>query len=302
MKRLVLKTILAGVVPLIKMTARRHPELRKMLHQHDAVIQLRLADGSIGRHFTFSRGRVKSKSGVHANPDASFIFKDLETALTFLKPPFNQAEIVHAAKNFRVLYSGRSDVQVWFTQLMFRTQTIGLQYGTKMPDGMTRFVTNTNAGPLFVYVKDGKIIRMTPIDLDESDAASWTIKARGQSFTPHRRTTTASYSLALKSMVYSKKRNLYPMKRVDFDPNGERNPQNRGKSGYERISWDEALDIVSNEIKRQKKTYGPGSIAMPIPSHHQWGNIGYYLSSLYRFGNMIGYTRVHPNPDSWEGW
>ena len=32
------------------------------------------------------------------------------------------------------------------------------------------------------------------------------------------------------------------MKRVDFDPNGERNPQNRGKSGYVRISWDEALD------------------------------------------------------------
>ena len=43
------------------------------------------------------------------------------------------------------------------------------------------------------------------------------------------------------------------MKRVDFDPQGERNPQNRGISGYERISWDEALDIVANEIKRQKK-------------------------------------------------
>ena len=46
---------------------------------------------------------------------------------------------------------------------------------------------------------------------------------------------------------------LYPMKRVDFDPNGERNPQNRGKSGYERISWDEALDIVADEIRRQKR-------------------------------------------------
>ena len=28
---------------------------------------------------------------------------------------------------------------------------------------------------------------------------------------------------------------LYPMKRVDWDPNGERNPQNRGKSEFERI-------------------------------------------------------------------
>ena len=49
-------------------------------------------------------------------------------------------------------------------------------------------------------------------------------------------------------MVYSPDRLLYPMKRVDFDPNGERNPQNRGTSGYERISWDEALDIVAGEI------------------------------------------------------
>ena len=40
------------------------------------------------------------------------------------------------------------------------------------------------------------------------------------------------------------------MKRVDFDPNGERNPQNRGKSGYVRISWEEALDLVADEIKR----------------------------------------------------
>ena len=92
------------------------------------------------------------------------------------------------------------------------------------------------------------------------------------------------------------------MKRVDFDPNGARNPQNRGKSGYVRISWDEALTIVTDEIKRQKLTYGPGCIAVSHGSHHTWGNIGYYLSALFRFSNAIGMTRVHHNPDSWEGW
>ena len=53
------------------------------------------------------------------------------------------------------------------------------------------------------------------------------------------------------------------MKRVDFDPDGERNPQNRGMSGYVRISWDEALDLVAKEINRQKRVHGPGSIAFP---------------------------------------
>ena len=53
---------------------------------------------------------------------------------------------------------------------------------------------------------------------------------------------------------------LYPMKRVDWDPNGERNPQNRGKSEFERISWDEALDILASECKRLAAEYGPESI------------------------------------------
>ena len=108
--------------------------------------------------------------------------------------------------------------------------------------------------------------------------------------------------MTLKSLVYSDKRILHPMKRVDFDPDGERNPQNRGKSGYVRISWDEALDIVAKEINRQKRVHGPGSITFPMSSHHQWGNVSYYLSALTRFANLIGFTRVAANPDSWEGW
>ena len=39
-----------------------------------------------------------------------------------------------------------------------------------------------------------------------------------------------------------------------------------------------------------------------MSSHHQWGNVGYYLSALTRFANLIGFTRVAANPDSWEGW
>jgi trimethylamine-N-oxide reductase (cytochrome c) len=92
------------------------------------------------------------------------------------------------------------------------------------------------------------------------------------------------------------------MKRVDFDPNGERNCQNRGVSGYERISWDEATDIVANEIKRVKRDHGPGAILNGSGSHHTWGVLGYWLSSRMRFFNSIGFTPVVHNPDSWEGW
>ena len=127
-----------------------------------------------------------------------------------------------------------------------------------MADGTMRYCNMTNGGPVFVYVKDGKIIRMTPIDLAEDDGASWTIEAKGQKLTPPRKTTLAPHGQNAKSIVYSPDRVLYPMKRVDFDPNGERNPQNRGKSGYVRISWEEAIKLVTDEIKRQKREHGPG--------------------------------------------
>ena len=217
-------------------------------------------------------------------------------------PPPDQSEIVLAAKTFRVVVEGKDELAVWFMQLMNMINTAGLEFGTSMPDGTTRYTTVTNGGPLYVFVKDGRIVRTTPIDLDDSDAASWTIHARGKSLTPYRRATVSPHALTMKSMVYSDKRLLYPMKRVDFDPNGERNPQNRGISGYERISWDEALNIVATEINRQKRVHGPGAMAIYLSSHHSWGNVGYYLSALHRFGNLIGFTRVHPNPDWWEGW
>ncbi len=302
MNRAIIKAILFGLPFVLRRTARKHPEFRDFLGRHDCVAQIKLKDNSIGRYFEFHAGHVHSQAGIHPRPDVLLMFHDLRTALIFLKPPLNRGEVVHAAKQFRVATIGRDELTVWFMQLLNRIETAGLQAGTPQPDGSIRYTTNTNGGPLFVYVKGGRILRTTPIDFDDTDAPSWTIHARGKAFSPMRRATVNPYSLSMKSQVYSERRVLYPMKRVDFDPNGERNPQNRGKSKYVRISWTEALDIVANEIKRQKRVHGPGSIVVHHPSHHQWGNVGYYLSSLMRFGNLIGVTRVHHNPDSWEGW
>ena len=302
MNTLILKTILFAVPFVLRKTAKKYPAFRAEMRRHNCIVQIKLKDESIGRHYTFAAGQVSSATGIHPKPDVTLMFRDLRTALIFLKPPMDRAEVVHAAKQLRVITMGRDELVVWFMQLMNKIETSALKVGTPMKDGSIRYTTNTNGGPLFVYVKEGRILRVTPIDFDSTDAASWSINARGKRFTPWRRTTANPYSLALKSQVYSEKRILYPMKRVDFDPKGERNPQNRGISGYERISWDQALDIVAGEINRQKTVHGPGSIALQHHSHQQWGNLNYYLGAVLRFGNMIGFTRVHHNPDSWEGW
>src|SRR5271156_1165309 len=272
MRSAILRTILFALPQVLRLSAKRSRGFAELMAAHDAVIQIQTKDGSIGRHYCFYAGRIVSRAGIHPTADVRIIFKDVATAVRLLTPPVDRAEAIHAAKTMAVLQIGPDKLVNWFHHMINQMSDIGTQYGTPMPDGTTRFTTVSNGGPTFVYVKDDKIVRTTPVDFDDDDAPSWTINARGKRFTPRRQMVVNPHALSIKSQVYSEKRILYPMKRVDFDPNGERNVQNRGKSGYVRISWDEALDLTAKEISRQKRKYGPGAIALYFGSHHQWGN------------------------------
>ena len=68
--------------------------------------------------------------------------------------------------------------------------------GVDVGAGVRRFTSNTNGGPVFVYVRDGRILRITPIEFDEDDAEPWTIEARGRSFSPPRKTICAGAASA----------------------------------------------------------------------------------------------------------
>ena len=297
-----LHVLLYGVALAIRFSSLRFASFKQRLKEHDLVVQLKLQNNRVGRYYELRNGRLKTGSGIHPNPTITLFFKNRLVAERVMKVPTDYAEVVHAGKNFQMGVEGDDTLICWWMQTLNLMMSSGWKIGADAGNGEIRYVNFTNGGPVHVYVKDGKIVRTTAIDFDERDAASWTIKARGKEFTPPRRATVPAYSLSWKSMINSSERNLYPMKRVDFDPKGERNPQNRGISGYERISWDEALDIVASEFKRVKREHGPGAIALSHGSHHNWGNIGYYLSALYRFFNAVGFTKVVHNPDSWEGW
>jgi molybdopterin guanine dinucleotide-containing S/N-oxide reductase-like protein len=143
---------------------------------------------------------------------------------------------------------------------------------------------------------------MLPLEYNQpDDAPPWELEARGQTFTRPNKASVACWVQGCKQQIYSKDRLLRPMKRVDFDPNGQRNPAGRGVSGYEPISWDEALTIISSEVLRMKRDFAPGAIAVTGSSHDSWGNIGYRMSALDRFWNLIGCTWIDHNPESWEG-
>ena len=129
---------------------------------------------------------------------------------------------------------------------------------------MGEVVRLTNSRPVGRSSSTSRTARSSasrPIELDDDDdAPSWKIEARGRTFTPPRKTTYSPTRPGASPWSTRDKRILTPLKRVDFDPDGERNTQNRGVSGYEPISWDEALDIVADEIIRVKRELGPAAI------------------------------------------
>ena len=134
---------------------------------------------------------------------------------------------------------------------------------------LSSFGDNSNVA--CVDVKDGKIVRIRPLHWDwrykPSEFKPWKFEARGKTFVPPLKSPVPPHGIAYKKRVYSPNRILYPLKRVDWDPKGERNPQNRGNSGYVRITWDEAIDIVASEIKRIVKKYGPEGVCLQAEGH-----------------------------------
>ena len=173
--------------------------------------------------------------------------------------------------------------------------------------GFDSFGLGSNACTVDIDEENDKIIRIRPFHFDEhqtpEELNAWKIEARGHVFEPGFKTHMSPLSLCYKKRVYSKNRIPYPMKRVDWDPDGERNPQNRGSSDYERISWDEAAEICAAEIKRMHDEYGPESILLEIDGHGETKVVHASHGCISQLLDLCGgFTIQSRQPDSWEGW
>jgi anaerobic selenocysteine-containing dehydrogenase len=58
------------------------------------------------------------------------------------------------------------------------------------------FTNCTVGGPVYVYVKNGRITRVESLHLSPDDAKSWVIEARGRKFSPPRLAMVSPYTLA----------------------------------------------------------------------------------------------------------
>ncbi len=158
-----------------------------------------------------------------------------------------------------------------------------------------------------VDVKDGKILRTRPfrydVEYSPEELNLYQYEKDGKVFKCPTHNLIPPTSAAYKRHAFSRNRVPYPLIREDFDPEGDRHPENRGVSKYRRISWDDATEIIAKEIKRQLDTYGPGSILAQQDGHGESKVVhpshGCQVNLLYLVG---GCTIQARQPDSWEGW
>ena len=93
------------------------------------------------------------------------------------------------------------------------------------------------------------------------------LRVEGMKESPLNRGRNCPKAHAAPQWVYSAQRLRTPLKRVG----------KKGEGKFERITWDEALDIIADKLKEQKKKYGPESLAILSPAKRS------YSDYLYRF-------------------
>lgn len=163
--------------------------------------------------------------------------------------------------------------------------------------------------PLETHVSGNKILRSLPFHIPE-DTRLYEIKTTSRgTFSRPRKEVQMPLAIAHKQRVDSENRVRYPMVREDWSPENP-NAEMRGISGYRRISWDEATDIIVSELKRIHETYGSMEPVFVQADGH--GHSG-YMQSLHFWGHYLfdmiqknlgwgWWTQQVRNPDSWEGY
>ncbi len=182
------------------------------------------------------------------------------------------------------------------------------------PDERIVYVAHPASGlarsnfPLKCHVKGNRITRCLPFYIPD-DVNLYTIKTSRGEFSRPRKDVQMPLAYAWKRRVDTEDRVRYPLLRKDWSPDNP-NTGNRGKSGYERISWETAIDIIVGQLHKIHDRYGNMEpVLVQADGHGQSG----YMQSLHFWGHYL-FDKIHEdlgwgwwtqqirNPDSWEGY
>lgn len=114
---------------------------------------------------------------------------------------------------------------------------------------------------VWVTVSDGRVVRI------EGDDSAW--GANGN---------CCPKSQASIQAAYHPDRLHYPMKRT--------NPKTDNDPGWERLTWDEALQYLYDNVSSIQEKYGKNTLAGLAGTSRMWGNDSYRALVLFAFGTL----------------
>jgi anaerobic selenocysteine-containing dehydrogenase len=120
-------------------------------------------------------------------------------------------------------------------------------------------------------------------------ASGRAIKVQGDPAHPMTRGFLCAKVAKYLDRVYSPDRLLYPMRRKAGIPKGPL-AQGREAAAFERISWDEALNLIAEKLKKIASEFGPESI-LPYSYAGTIGQLG-YGSMDRRFFHRLGASQL----------
>ena len=112
---------------------------------------------------------------------------------------------------------------------------------------------------VLVYLKEGKVAKIA-----------------GDPDCPINHGTLCSKGIASAQLAYHPDRLTYPVRRIGA----------KGSGKWERISWDEALDIIAERMRNNKEEFGAESIVMGYGTGRETDGV------VYRFANSLGSPNV----------
>ena len=97
--------------------AKTKPGFKKMLAKRDYTLVIRTADGRRGRFFTFSKGAIVSRNGLHPKPDVELVWVDVATAFRAMAAGDEKA-VVQAIGKSQLKIEGNLDHFFWFGEVL----------------------------------------------------------------------------------------------------------------------------------------------------------------------------------------
>ncbi len=183
------------------------------------------------------------------------------------------------------------------------TQTVPLIEEQVFPAVTASHTSSSAEAIMRVHVRNGRIAWVDPLQLTADEANStWKITVGGKTYSAASKLQPSPLGMALRSRTYSPDRVLYPMKRIGYVPGGGGDVSNRGKGEFVRITWQEAYDLVANEMRRVQQKYGQSAVGFWANAHLQAGVLHNTSTMTKFFLNFGGFTDRDCEGHTWTTW